>query len=114
MECTQGFAGAEEDDILTLNECIYGLLQMARQNREKAVKHKKGVVFVAIYVKDNLIVGYSDAIKDTIKQLKKNRFIIICPVKFNSIPKKAWLGQPHYLINLERKFGKDIKYLRKT
>ncbi len=97
MECTQGFMGAEEDDILTLNECIYGLLQMARRNREKAVKvlhkigfnrgqvdpclswkqYKKGVVFVAIYVEENLIAGYSDTIKDTIKQLKKNRFVVI-------------------------------------
>mgnify|MGYP006210543549 CR=1 FL=1 len=37
---------------------------------------KKGVVFVAIYVDDNLIVGHPEAIEDTIEQLKKNGFVV--------------------------------------
>ncbi len=34
------------------------------------------VLFVAIYVDDNLIVGHPDMIEDTIEQLKKNRFFV--------------------------------------
>ncbi len=89
-------ADAEEDDILALNKCIYGLVQAARQYHKKAVEvlHKigfncekvdpclfwkrfqKGVVFMAIYVDDNMIVGHPKAIDDTIEQLEKNGLVV--------------------------------------
>ncbi len=31
MECPPGMTDAEEDDVLALNKCIYGLVQAARQ-----------------------------------------------------------------------------------
>ncbi len=89
-------ADAEEDDILALNKCIYGLVQAARQYHKKAIEvlhqigfnggkvdpclfqiqYEKGFVFVAIYVDDNLIVGNHKVIEDTIEQLKKNGFVV--------------------------------------
>ena len=79
---------------------------------------------MAIYVDDNLIVGHPDAVEDTIEQLKKNGFVVkveddlrdylSCEIRFNSDRTKAWLGQPHLLANLERKFGKDVHSMRGT
>ncbi len=88
MEYPPGIADAEEDDVLALNKFIYGLVQAARKYHKKAVEvlqkigfnggeadpclfwkiYEKGVVFVAIYVDDNLIVGHPKAIEDTIEQ----------------------------------------------
>ncbi len=82
---------AEDDDFLILNECIYGLVQAARQYHKKVIEflqkigfnggeidpclfwkqYEKGVVLMATYLYDNLIVGHFDAIEDIIEQLKK-------------------------------------------
>ena len=37
-----------------------------------------------------------------------------CEIRFNSERTKAWLGQPHLLANLERKFGKNVHHMRGT
>ncbi len=112
MECPLGMTNAEEDDALELNKCIYGLVQAARQYHKKAVEvlqkigfnggqvdpclfwkqYEKDVVFVTIYVDDNLIVGHPKAIENTIEQLRKNGFVVkveddlrdYLSVKFNS------------------------------
>jgi hypothetical protein len=75
-------------------------------------------------VDDNLIVGHPEAIDHTIEQLKKNGFVVkveddlkdylSCEIRFNFERTKAWLGQPHLLANLERKFGKDVHCMRGT
>ncbi|KAL7463835.1 hypothetical protein ACHAXS_004242 [Conticribra weissflogii] len=80
MECPPGMTDDEEDDVLALNECIFGPLQVARQYHKKDVKFcakldLMGVVFDAIYVDDNLILGYPDAIKVSIEQFKNNGFL---------------------------------------
>ena len=76
MECPPGMVNREADDILALNKCIYGLVQVARQYHKKAVeilykigfngvdvdpclfwkKDEKGIVFVAIYVDDKYVL----------------------------------------------------------
>ncbi len=38
MKCPPGITDAEEDDVLALNKCIYGLVQAARQYHKKAVE----------------------------------------------------------------------------
>ncbi len=73
---------------------------------------------------DNLIVGHHGAIEDIIKQLKKNEFVVkveddlrdylSCELRFNSDWTKEWLGQPHLLANLERKFGIDVHCMSGT
>jgi hypothetical protein len=35
-----------------------------------------GIVFIALYVDDNLLVGHPKAIKDAIKQMKKHGLIL--------------------------------------
>ncbi len=62
----------------------------------------KGVVLVAIYVDDNLIVGYPDDFEDTTEKLKKNGFVVkveddlrdylSCEIRCNSDRTEAWLG----------------------
>ena len=36
-----------------------------------------------------------------------------CYVNFSQYRKQAWLGQPHLIYNLEKKFGKEVIGLRK-
>ncbi len=96
MECPPRMTDVEEDEVLALNKCIYGLVQATRQYHKNAVEvlrkigfkggdvdpclfwkqYKKKVVFVAVYVAENLIVGHPDASEDTIEQLKKNGFVV--------------------------------------
>ena len=78
-------------------------------------KSKKGTVFIAIYVDDNLLVGDAEAIQKTIKDLKVNGLVLkieddlkdylSCEVKILKDKKRAWLGQPHLIKNLEENFG---------
>ena len=85
-------------------------------------KNNKGMCFIAIYVDDNLLVGNREAIKETIKDLKANGLILkieddlkdylSCEVKFLKDMKKAWLGQPHLINNLEAKFGDRVQDMR--
>ena len=78
-------------------------------------KSVKGVVYVALYVDNNLIVGDIAAIDDTIEALKKKGLVLkimeglqdylSCEIKISNDKKRAWLGQPHSIKNLENKFG---------
>ena len=122
---------------------IYGLVQAARQYYKKArgilrkigftggdvdpclfvKKSSLGIVFIALYVDDNLLIGHPKAIEDAIEQMKKHGFILkieddlndnlSCEIQFSKDRTKAWLGQPHLISNLESKFGNDMKNLRK-
>ena len=86
MECPEGMIGVTNQDVLLLKKCIYGLVQAARQYHKKAVeilknigfsggtidpclfsrKNKSGLVLIALYVDDNLMIGHSEAIEETI------------------------------------------------
>ena len=140
MDCPEGLEGAnKQDDALLLQQCIYGLVQGARQYHKKAVeilkrigftggdvdpclymkKSKKGLVFIALYVDDNLMVSHPKAIVDAIEGMKKHGLILkvedelndylSCEIKFSDDKKKAWLGQPHLISNLEGTFGELVK-----
>ena len=142
MECPAGMIGVTKDDVLSLNKCIYGLVQAARQYHKKVTailrnigfsggdvdpclfckKTDKGICLIAMYVDDNLLVGHPAAIQDTIEQLRKNGLILkieddlhdylSCEIIFSSDRKSAWLGQPYLIANLEKKFGDQVKGLR--
>ena len=74
-----------------------------------------GVVYVALYVDDNLMIGDIAAINDAIEVLENKGLILkiveglwdylSCNIKFSDDKKHAWLGQPHLIKNLEKKFG---------
>ena len=142
MDCPKGLQEAKTTDTLVLKKCIYGLVQAARQYHKKAVqilrkigfeggdvdpclyvrKSEKGIVFIAIYVDDNLLVRDEAAINETLKLLQKEGFdlkiednledYLSCSIHFSKSGSEAWLGQPHLIANLNRKFGKLVEKLR--
>ena len=104
MECPEGLENASrQDDAILLNQCIYGLVQASRQHHKKAVKIlnkigfvggdvdpclfmkklKLGLVFIALYVDDNLIVGHPKAINEAIEGMKQNGLILKVKKKLN-------------------------------
>ena len=144
MECPKGMQGATTDHVVSLRQCIYGLVQAARQYYKHIVailkkigfiggdvdpclftkKSKLGMCYVAIYVDDNLIVGHPKAVEDAIQQLKEHKLILkvedtlkdylSCEIFRSDEEKSAWLGQPHLIANLEQTFGDEVKSLRST
>ena len=143
MECPQGMKGVTQDDTLSLQACIYGLVQAARQYYKKFTKILKklgflggdvdpclftrkdeyGLVFVAIYVDDNLVVGHKKAVDRTITQLREEGLMLkvednlhdylSCDICFSQDRKRAWLGQPHLISNLAKTFRDEMKGLMK-
>ena len=139
MDPPPALKNVQDDDVLLVTRCIYGLVQSARQYYKKTVeilrkigfvggdidpclyyrKSKQGTVFIAIYVDDNLLVGDADAIQETINYLKKEGLVLkieddlkdylSCEVRFLEDKKRAWLGQPHLIKNLKAKFGNQVK-----
>ena len=76
----------------------------------------KGVVEVALYVDDNLMVGDVKAIDDNylshwlvLKVVEGLQDYLSCEIKFSKDKKWAWLGQPHLVKNLEKKFGECVQ-----
>ena len=63
------------------------------------------------------MVGNVEAIDDAITALKNNGLelkvmeglqdYLSCKIKFSNDKKSAWLGQPHLIKKLVKKFGKD-------
>ena len=61
-------------------------------------KSKKGLVLIALYVDDNLMIGHPKAIKDAIKEMKKFGLVLkikdnlkdylSCEIKFSADRKK--------------------------
>jgi histone deacetylase 1/2 len=96
MENPEGLEDSNDDEALLLLTTIYGLVQAARQYYKKAhgilrkigftggdvdpclfVKYSSlGIVFIALYVDDNLLVGHPKAIEDAIQQMKKHGLIL--------------------------------------
>ena len=85
-------------------------------------KSSKGTCYIALYVDDNLLVGDLAAIDEVIELLRSKGFILkvedkltdylSCEIVLSKDRKKAWLGQPHLIANLDKKFGDKVKNLR--
>ena len=91
MDIPLGMENAKSDQALELQKCIYGLVQAARQYFKKAVailkkigfeggtvdpclfvrKSALGIVYIALYVDDNLLVGKPAAINEVIDLIRK-------------------------------------------
>mmetsp|Transcript_11032 Transcript_11032/g.16150 ORF Transcript_11032/g.16150 Transcript_11032/m.16150 type:complete len:82 (+) Transcript_11032:8767-9012(+) len=77
-------------------------------------KSEKGLIYIALFVDDNLMVGDSAAIYEAIEQIKSHglklkieddlKGYLSCKIKLSEDKKKAWLGQPHLIANLVNKF----------
>jgi hypothetical protein len=85
-------------------------------------RSNKGIVYVACYVDDIFGVGHEEAINEIIELIKKHGLKIkvqdkltdylSCNILFNQNNKSiAWLGQPHLIKNIERKFGSSVETL---
>ena len=96
MECPQGMKGVKKDDCIILKKCIYGLIQAARQYYKKAVeilkssgfeggiidpclyvkRSAKGILYIALYVDDNHLIGNKAPIDDAILALKNKGLVL--------------------------------------
>ena len=142
MECPEGMEH-DSDEICLLLKTIYGLVQSARQFYKKWIailqsigfkqsladpcllirKSELGLVLIGAYVDDNYTVGHEAAIKETIELIKKSGFNVTvedelsdylsCKIQFDKKKTKAWLGQPHLIKKLDKKFGDLVKGLQK-
>ena len=138
MECPKGMSDVKKDDCIILNKCIYGLVQAVCQYHKKVIKilksfgfiggnidpclyvkkSAKGIVYVAFYLDDNLMIGNSATIDEAILALKNKGLVLkimeglqdylSCKIKISNDRKHAWLGQPHLIKNLKSKFEKLV------
>ena len=58
-------------------------------------------------IKDIISTGCTVKVEDDLSDY------LICRIIFDTEKKKAWLGQPHLIKNLETKFGASINGLQK-
>jgi hypothetical protein len=142
MDCPEGL-DHDGSECLLLLKTIYGLVQSARQFFKKLVaclkrigfkggyadpclmtkKSDLGICYIAIYVDDCYCVGHEAAINDTIKKIVASGFevkveesladYLSCNILFNKDKTRAWLGQPHLIKSLEKKFGDAVTSLQK-
>jgi len=130
-----------KDQCVILERAIYGLVQAARQWWKRFVKELKnlqfqstevdpcllyrndrnGIVIIAMYVDDCLCIGTKQAIDQAIADIKSKFAIKVdgtfkeylgCEVRFSRNRTTAWLGQPHLISNMERKFGQMVGTMR--
>jgi hypothetical protein len=83
---------------------------------------KKGIIFIACYVDDCLCCGHEEAINKCIEQIEKSGFTLkvehdmtdylSCNITYSKDKQKAWLGQPHLIRSLEKKFEHLVKGLQ--
>ena len=75
-------------------------------------KNTKGLVFIGLYVDDNLFIGHPTAINDLIGKLRNHGLILkvednlkdylSCKINFSCNMKQSWLGQLHLISNIAR------------
>ena len=139
MTCKEVHA---EDEALLLLHAIYGLVQASRQFWIKYVeilrkigfeggypdpclysrRDENGVVFLAVWVDDSLLVGDSKAIDKAIQDLKDEGFTLkedgslddylSCEITMNEDMTVGWIHQPHLLTKMEKRFKELIKGLQ--
>ena len=81
MECPQGMNNVGKDDCISMDKCIYGLIQILKKvlfnegNIDSCLcvkKSKENVVYIALDIDDNLMVGNTEAIDEVIEALQEN------------------------------------------
>ncbi len=122
MNCLEGLDGATDQYALKLWKYIYNLVQASRQYYKNTVevlksigfkggdvdsclytnRDKNRLIYVDLYVDDNLLIGDEKATKETIKALKKAGLVLkvydslenylSCEIKFANNGQSVWLG----------------------
>ena len=79
-------------------------------------KSAKGIVHVALYIDDNLMVGIIEAIDNAISAHKHNLKVmeglldyLSRKLKFSEDKKRTWFRQPHLTKNMKKTFGKHMQ-----
>ena len=141
MEIPEGMDGTK-DECVKLRRSIYGLVQAARQYYTLYIKslrdcgftggrvdpclmmrkNEKGVVYVAIWVDDSLLVGDDAAIDATIEDLQKAGFklkiegslddYLSCQIITNEKGDKGWIQQPHLIKKIDKAFGQLVRKMK--
>ena len=146
MDVPAGFEIVSEQDYtgtcLYLIKAIYGLVQASRMyfifftNKLREIgfvggyadpclmmrKDKTGIVFIAIWVDDSLLIGNDKAIDQVISDLKKGGLTLkiegelddylSCEISFSGDNKRGWIHQPHLIKKIEKNFGPFVKGLQ--
>jgi Reverse transcriptase (RNA-dependent DNA polymerase) len=143
MEVPEGYGLDKKENCVLLVKSIYGLVQSARMYFLKFMKvlrkigfvggyadpclmvrrNDNGVVYIAIWVDDSLLIGHNAAIEQTIKDLQENGFnlkiegelddYLSCEISFSRDKSKGWIHQPHLIKKIEKKFGPLVKSLQR-
>jgi len=140
MECPQGLHHFE-NEVLHLKKTLYGLVQAARQFYKKwkevleaigfkqslvdpCLFKKSGPIYLGAYVDDNLILGEKDTPKWIAEEVKKYGMdvkieeglqdYLSCNIILSKDKKRAWIGQPHLIKKIKKKFGQRIEKLKKN
>ena len=76
------------------------------------------------YVDDNYVLGNKDAMKEIEEGVKQQGMSVTvenslddylsCNIIFSQDKKRAWIGQPHLIKKMEKKFGKLVEQLTDT
>ena len=125
IECPQGMSNMKKGCCVKFEKkCIYSLLQAAWQYYKKTVdilknsvfvggsispcflkKSMKDIVYIALYVDNNLMIEDIVTNDNAIEALKSKGLVLniveglqdylSCKIKFSEDKKRAWLGKPH-------------------
>ena len=84
-------------------------------------KNKSGVVYIAIWVHNSLLIGNNKAINATIDDMKREGLslkiegnlddYLSCEILFDKKRKSGWIHQSHLVKKLEIKFGSMVEGL---
>ena len=140
MTRPEGF-GYDKDKCVALKKACYCLVQAARQYYKFFIKvlkkigfvggdadpclmmrkNKSGVVYIAIWVNDSLLISNDNAIHATINDMKKEGLslkiegnlddYLSCEILIDEKRKSGWIHQPHLIKKLEPKFGSMVEGL---
>ena len=143
MEGPEGLGLSKETECVLLLKSIYGLVQASRMYflfftkllREIGFvggyadpcmmmrRDDNGVVFIAIWVDDSLLVGHDKAIQQVVIDLKKKGLTLkiegelddylSCEISFSRDGKRGWIHQPHLIKKIDKKFGSMVKRLQR-
>jgi hypothetical protein len=142
MEPPEGMDLNGKTECLSLVKSIYGLVQASRMYylfftkllRKIGFvggyadpclmmrKDENGIVYIAIWVDDSLLIGHDAAIEQTIKDLQANGFglkiegelddYLSCEISFSQDKSKGWIHQPHFHNSHPRLNVCDISTIR--